>query len=58
MSLLKTPFCTGIGQVCSSIYQFITINIMFYRNYKINNDGIISNIGIKEQRNGRIKDRL
>lgn len=23
MSLLKTPFCTGIGQVCSSVYQFI-----------------------------------
>ena len=49
MSLLKTPFCTGIGQVCSSIYQIITINIMFYRNYKINNDGTISNI--KELRN-------
>ena len=49
MSLLKTPFCTGIGQICSSIYQFITINIMFYSNYKINNDGTISNI--KELRN-------
>ena len=44
MSLLKTPYCTGIGQVCSSIYQFATINVMFYRNYKINNDGTISNI--------------
>ena len=44
LSLLKTPYCTGIGQVCSSIYQFISINIMFYRNYKINNDGTISNI--------------
>ena len=44
LSLLKTPYCTGIGQVCSSIYQFFSINIMFYRNYKINNDGTISNI--------------
>lgn len=44
MAFLKTPFCTGIGQVCSSIYQFFSINIMFYRNYKINNDGTISNI--------------
>jgi len=41
ISLLKTPFCTGIGQVTSSIYQFITINIMFYRNFKINKDGIV-----------------
>lgn len=27
MSLLKTPFCTGIGQLCSSIYQFISVSI-------------------------------
>ena len=44
MSVLKTPFCTGIGQVCSSIYQFISINSMFYKNFKINADGTISNI--------------
>lgn len=44
ISLLKTPFCTGIGQVCSSIYQFISINSMFYKNFKINADGTISNI--------------
>lgn len=42
MSLMKTPFCTGIGQVCSSIYQFISINIMFYKNYIINTNGTIS----------------
>ena len=41
MSLLKTPFCTGIGQVCSSIYQFITINIIFNRNFKVEKDGSI-----------------
>ena len=42
ISFIKTPFCTGIGQVCSSIYQFISINIMFYRNYKVNINGTIS----------------
>ena len=41
MSLLKTPFCTGIGQVCSSIYQFITINLIFNRNFKVEKDGSI-----------------
>ena len=45
MSLMKTPFCTGIGQVCSSIYQFISINIIFYRNYNINTNGTISKKG-------------
>ena len=45
MSLMKIPFCTGIGQVCSSIYQFISINIMFYRKYKINTNGTISKKG-------------
>lgn len=39
ISLLKTPFCTGIGQVCSSIYQFITINIMFNKNFKVSKAG-------------------
>ena len=41
MSLLKTPFCTGIGQVCSSIYQFITVSIMFGHNFKIDKTGCI-----------------
>lgn len=39
MSLLKTPFCTGIGQISSSIYQFITVNLIFSLNYKINENG-------------------
>ncbi len=39
MSLLKTPFCTGIGQVCSSIYQFISVSIFFKLNYTIDKDG-------------------
>ena len=41
MSLLKTPFCTGIGQVCSSIYQFITVSIMFDHNFKIDKTGCV-----------------
>lgn len=41
MSLLKTPYCTGIGQVCSSIYQFITVNIFFKINYKVDEIGNI-----------------
>ncbi len=41
MSLLKTPFCTGIGQVCSSVYQFITVSIIFKTNYKIDKTGIV-----------------
>lgn len=28
LSLLKTPFCTGIGQTVSSIYQYISTSIM------------------------------
>lgn len=39
MSFLKTPFCTGIGQIASSIYQFITINVIFKRYYKVGIDG-------------------
>lgn len=36
MSMLKTPFCTGIGQVCSSIYQFVIVSILFKFNFKEN----------------------
>jgi len=35
VSLLPTPFCTGLGQVTSSIYQFISTNIMLKKKYKI-----------------------
>ena len=41
MSLLKTPYCTGIGQICSSIYQFITIKFLFNKNYKLEENGVI-----------------
>ena len=39
MSLIDSPFCTGLGQVCSSVYQFITVNVMFYLNYRIDKNG-------------------
>ena len=39
LSLTKTPFCTGIGQVCSSIYQFITASIFFKFNFKVDKKG-------------------
>ena len=41
ISLLKTPFCTGIGQVCSSVYQFITVSIMFGHSFKIDKTGCV-----------------
>lgn len=41
LSFLKTPYCTGIGQVISSLYQYITINIMFNKNFKILKNGNI-----------------
>ena len=41
VSFLKTPYCTGLGQVCSSIYQFISINIIFKRKFKICENGEI-----------------
>lgn len=40
-SFLKTPYCTGIGQVTSSIYQFITVNKMFNRRFIVNSNGSI-----------------
>ena len=41
VSLLKTPYCTGFGQICSSIYQFVTINVMFHNNFKVRKKGLI-----------------
>ena len=49
ISLLKTPYCTGIGQVTSSIYQFITVNIIFHRNFRINKSGTILKKGEKNE---------
>lgn len=41
MSFLKTPFCTGIGQAVSAVYQFITLNVIFKKYYKVELDGKI-----------------
>lgn len=38
-SFVKFPFCTSIGMLLSSIYSFITINGLFYKYYKISNNG-------------------
>lgn len=47
MSLLRTPYCTGIGQVTSSLYQFVTVNMIFHRNFVIDNNGIVTKKGEK-----------
>ena len=39
ISLLKTPYCTGIGQACSSLYQFITVSIIFKLNFNVDKTG-------------------
>lgn len=41
LSVLHTPFCTVIGQVASSIYQFIVLNIIFKKNFYLDNKGFI-----------------
>lgn len=49
MSLLKTPYCTGIGQVTSSLYQFITVNMIFHRNFVIDKNGIVIKKGEEDE---------
>jgi len=39
LSMLKTPFCTGIGQVSSSLYQFISVSYIFKKVYSIDKNG-------------------
>ena len=41
ISLLPTPFCTGLGQVLTSLYQFFTINIIFKRKFYVDEEGFI-----------------
>ena len=48
MSLLKTPYCTGIVQVTSSLYQFFTVNMIFHKNFIINEDGNVVKRGKNE----------
>ena len=46
-SFWKNPYCTGIGQVFSSLYQFISINYIFNKNYKIDSSGNVSKRALK-----------
>lgn len=43
LSFIKSPYCTGIGQVFSAVYQFFSVNIIFNRNFTVKNDGTIKN---------------
>lgn len=54
-SFVKTPFCTGIGQVVSSIYQTISLNAIFDKEFKVNNEGIIEK---KEEIEDVFKEKL
>lgn len=44
ISFLKTPYCTALGQVASSIYQTLSINTLFNKHYKIEKNGDIVKI--------------
>lgn len=41
ISFLSTPYCTTLGQVASSIYQTLSINVMFNKHYDIDKVGNI-----------------
>ena len=41
LSLIKTPYCTGIAQVTTSLYEFFSINIIFNKNFKFDKNGNI-----------------
>ena len=40
-SFLNSPFCTAIGQTFSMIEQFIVVNFIFYKNFRISDNGKI-----------------
>ena len=42
LSFLKFPLCMVVAQVVSSLYQFISMEIIFNVNYKINTNGKIN----------------
>lgn len=39
ISLIKSAFCTGLGQISSAIYQLITTHFMFVKNFKVSKNG-------------------
>jgi len=56
LSLLNTPYCTGLGQIGSSIYQLVSITLFFYLNYKVDKNGNVYEKRIDDcsYRNSRI----
>lgn len=52
-SFLVTPYCTAIGQVISSVYQFISMNFFFHKQYRIGVDGLLEK---KEKQLGEIAE--
>lgn len=43
-SFLKTPFCTAIGQTFSMIEQYVVVNIIFYKDFRIDKNGKVVKI--------------
>lgn len=41
LSLLSTPYCTGIGGLGSSLFQCLTINTMFHKHYLVDKNGFV-----------------
>jgi hypothetical protein len=48
ISLLPTPFCTGLGQASTSLYQFITFNAMLNHNFKIDKTGKVKQKNVNQ----------
>ena len=40
ISFLNTPYCTILGQLASTLCNFVTINIIFRRHYDLSEDGM------------------
>ena len=39
LSMLPTPFCTGIGEIGSVGYQVLSFNVIFNKHYKVDKNG-------------------
>jgi hypothetical protein len=42
LSLLKTPYCTAIGELTSALYQTITVSFIFNKHFKVNKKGEVT----------------
>lgn len=56
VSLLKTPFCTGLGQASSSVYQLVSLNYIFDKHYYIDKEGFIHR-KVSDFSTKKVKDR-